>query len=147
MTGTYTGRDGREYRAGLETHWSGLARYFVESEEGERIAEFDMRDWPAAKAALDELLAEQEWVEINSVTRVSADGTRLEVKISPDAQWEPGDRLVVAQQVKDAYRKGRELALAEAGELVEAIADLPMSIRDSRIDRIRSLAAKLEAKL
>jgi len=78
-------------------------------------------DWPAAKAALDALIeSEEEWVCVSMNSQVDwrfrRDGSRAEYR-QGDSGWtyEPdssGERI---------YRKGREVALQDVQELVEAV--------------------------
>lgn len=124
--GQYIGEDGRTYRWALTR--SGNYTNFDKDGYGGIIAP---ADWPAAKAALDELIAEdaEEWVEIpvNSYctpVRISADGTIAECYGSDG--WESAKNPTWVGYV--AYRaglaQGQKVRDANVRELVEAVEGL-----------------------
>jgi len=85
------------------------------------MAAVEQKNWPAAKAALDALVAEsEEWVEIDDNARIRRDGT--------EAQWRSGGGINCwhehtypgEKRWPQAYRKGREVALEEASGLRDA---------------------------
>jgi hypothetical protein len=84
---------------------------------------FSSEDWPAAKAALDELIEAEagEWVEL-------ADGGIRIRKDSSDPQWlDPGrdwQRCSERDHIAVAYRKGLAVVLAQAWELANEVLDV-----------------------
>lgn len=116
--GTYTGADGREYRWMLSV--DGNSHYHVNAAgRGENI-----HDWPAAKAALDALIEAEkeaeEWVEINPHWRVNREGRWQYRQCEGLTSWFDKDP---AYPTDEAYRKGREVALAEYEALREQEAE------------------------
>ncbi len=122
--GCYKGQDGRTYRAySINVYPTQTIDFFRES----RGINEKHRDWPAAKAALDELIEEEvgEWVEFVHPSwnprRFSRDGARAQRK-SDGGEWHDVD---VDDVIVAAYRKGLEVGRSEAQELIEATQRLP----------------------
>ena len=87
---------------------------------------------PAAKAALDARIESEkeaeEWVEIDGarapLIRVARDGSDIQYRFGPREQWKPNDYGLTLASSLAAYRKGREVALAESAELREQVREL-----------------------
>jgi hypothetical protein len=122
--GHYIGKDGRERR------WTRDRRVVrLEVNVGEKWSLVDavlgMDDLDAAKAALDALLAEPEWVEWTNLDgsiklRGLADGSLIEQQSVVDGQWYEATGCI-----HGTYRAGRATGLEdgrkEARELAEAV--------------------------
>lgn len=149
--GTFVGKDGRTYR--WVSNVAGSLRVEVRAERplmGDSTphwipTELNGADWPAAKAALDELVGQEQWVEIRgrtSVFRIKPDGSALQWRFyridepevkhggqfssTGDDGWHTYEgRPIDEHEVVAAYRKGlaigREDALKDAQELVKEI--------------------------
>ena len=124
--GEYIGKDGRTYRWVHEylSDDSGSGydhQVFTCHWETEWIAP---EDWPAAKAALDALIEAEkeaeEWVEINPHWRVNREGRWQYRQCEGLTSWFDKDP---AYPTDEAYRKGREVALAEYEALREQEAE------------------------
>jgi hypothetical protein len=122
-TGEYRGKDGRVYRWERSRGEGWEHQHLV----GVGWIDFPVKDWPAAKVALDELVAKSEWVETNDHIRVTYDGGRAQ-QLYDLVGWQEIDAK--SSYSAQGYRKGREVALAEKGgdkyapkvrELVEAV--------------------------
>jgi len=151
--GTYTGSDGRTYRWVTGKH-SGLVNHQVNLRLGDFdnwcSAGIDPADWPLAKSALDALIENEavEWVEIpapngeDPYIRISRNGSRVQER-SQEGRWNDYD----AWWIKAAYRKGREVALEQVKELVEAVleyVDNPRIMPEPQ-RRLRALAQAVKA--
>ena len=123
--GEYVGADGRRYRwvcsdGKYEVCWvrPECANDPVDGLWGTSI---HAEDWPAAKTALDALIEAEagEWVYVDKWARIRADGSSAEERYgsSPDCLSWGG----YVGRWADAYRKGREVALEQVKELVEAV--------------------------
>lgn len=119
QAGQYTGADGREYRWSMD-----IGEYWLEVHDpgwGTPGDDFlhqrciAAADWPAAKAALDELIESEagEWVEVEPYLRISPDGTRVQWN-RPYHGWI--DFCGADTKSVQAYRKGREVAQQECSE-------------------------------
>lgn len=138
--GTYTGADGRAYR------WAkGDGYYHTQADNHTRVRDIAPADWPAAKAALDALVEQEEgWVEIDEHARIKRDGTA--------AQWRHGNGYgqnwhPLSSDDKRwpaAYRKGREMALEEASALRDAVRELVRTIRDAGVHSCNSLLPSVD---
>lgn len=151
--GEYIGADGTTYRwtRDGDNYW----HHSGEWRDGWVIhSSVAAEDWPKAKAALDELIEEEagEWVEITACWRIRPDGSQPQY-LAGSGMWQPFTEYGIGCWA-DAYRKGRELALEQVRELVEAVENaylaggclsgvLPVITR-GQWDRIRDAAKKVE---
>jgi len=140
--GEYVGKDGRTYRwtkqdseTGVQESWYRLEVVGGRYSEGPYVS-----DVPAAKAALDALIAAEqdaEWVELDSNgctqrTRISRDGTLAQTRW-PGDEWKPA--LNPDWSGFKAYRKGREVAEAENAALREQVRALVEAVKNAHIWR------------
>jgi hypothetical protein len=116
--GEYVGKDGRTY------WWEITNGQYAHTFYGGGWRTIAPEDWPAAKAALDALIAEgdAEWVELPTpdcaepYIRISLNGQRVQQRTTED-RWIEYD----AWWIKAAYRKGREVTQAEHEALREQV--------------------------
>ena len=131
--GEYIGKDGRTYQ------WSydGVRAVIVRDDDQCGWFGISLYDWPAAKAALDALIeAEQgaeQWVGLpielfGPEVRVSLNGERWQFRNLSEAKWTDGSGIAPKGVI--AYRKGREVALAENAELREQVKALVDAIQN-----------------
>jgi len=185
MKGQYIGADGRTYRWHNEGHKEVMRGGMVHQVRFKSWCRKDAEwqgewihpeDWPAAKAALDELIEEEagEWVEWTSDKfdyRAKSDGSVVEwaTRHTNPKDWTSWD----CPDIAAAYCKGREVALEEgikrgerireaeatklqeaisalelARELVEAVGDVKFDLLwQPKWQRIKAVAKALEGKL
>jgi len=149
MKGEYVGSDGRTYRWESEAD-DGYALWY-QSKDGERYFNckcngINPADWPAAKSALDALIAEEEeWVEIEpksfSTRRFKPDGSMAEYWDVQANRWRP---VAIDDGLFQCFRKGLEVKAEQVKALVEAIEDLSVEIPVETLDRIRDLAREVQ---
>lgn len=157
MNGEYTGKDGKKRRW---FKW-GAAGYSPE-EWYEDLGHWSAgrippADWPAAKAALDELIGEEEseWVEweVDGYKyRATADGDKVEWSHTCSERWFDGSHQHAA------FRAGLKVRDKNVQELVDAVLEITPCVHvDEAVgeavmltcdwDRIRAAAEKLREQV
>jgi len=132
--GEYIGNDERTYRW-VHEHLSddSASGYDHQAKFDEWETEWiDPEDWPAAKAALDALIAEQDaeqWVEwfTDYWYRAKSDASQVQFRASREERWTD-----CRDGETEAYRKGREVAQAEHEALREQVRALVEAVLDAK---------------